>query len=101
MPVPYASPMAIRVGVVGAGSWGTTIASMAALNTTTMLWARNASTAQVINSEHRNPAYLGKRALPAELVASHDLEEVVRFPRKAFAKCFMLQHFTYGHRSPS
>lgn len=78
MPVPYASPMAIRVGVVGAGSWGTTIASMAALNTTTMLWARNASTAQVINSEHRNPAYLGKRALPTELVASHDLEEVVR-----------------------
>ena len=77
MPVPYASPMAIRVGVVGAGSWGTTIASMAALNTTTMLWARNASTAQVINSEHRNPAYLGKRALPTELIASHDLEEVV------------------------
>ncbi|MEI8322950.1 MAG: NAD(P)-binding domain-containing protein, partial [Actinomycetes bacterium] len=70
--------MAIRVGVVGAGSWGTTIASMAALNTSTMLWARNASTAEVINAEHRNPAYLGKRALPTELIASHDLEEVVR-----------------------
>ncbi|MBJ7460940.1 MAG: NAD(P)-dependent glycerol-3-phosphate dehydrogenase [Ilumatobacteraceae bacterium] len=70
--------MAIRVGVVGAGSWGTTIASMAALNTSTMLWARSAVTAEVINAEHRNPAYLGRRELPTELIASHDLEEVVR-----------------------
>ena len=76
--MPYASLVAIRVGVVGAGSWGTTIASMAALNTATMLWARSALTAEVINAEHRNPAYLGKRVLPTELIASHDLEEVVR-----------------------
>ena len=76
--MPYASLVAIRVGVVGAGSWGTTIASMAALNTSTILWARSALTAEVINADHRNPAYLGKRALPIELIASHDLEEVVR-----------------------
>ena len=76
--MPYASLVAIRVGVVGAGSWGTTIASMAALSTSTMLWARSALTAEVINAEHRNPAYLGKRVLPTELIASHDLEEVVR-----------------------
>lgn len=76
--MPYASLVAIRVGVVGAGSWGTTIASMAALNTSTMLWARSALTAEVINAEHRNPAYLGKRVLPTKLIASHDLEEVVR-----------------------
>ena len=76
--MPYASLVAIRVGVVGAGSWGTTIASMAALNTSTILWARSALTAEVINADHRNPAYLGKRALPTELIASHDLEEVVR-----------------------
>ena len=42
--------MPIRVGVVGAGSWGTTVASMAALNTPTMLWARNAETATTINT---------------------------------------------------
>lgn len=70
--------MPIRVGVVGAGSWGTTVASMAAINTPTMLWARNADTAATINSLHRNPAYLGERELPAELRASADLEEVVR-----------------------
>ena len=43
-----------------------------------MLWARSALTAEVINADHRNPAYLGKRALPIALIASHDLEEVVR-----------------------
>jgi glycerol-3-phosphate dehydrogenase (NAD(P)+) len=51
---------------------------MAALNTSTMLWARSAVTAEVINAEHRNPAYLGRRELPTGLIASHDLEEVVR-----------------------
>ncbi len=70
--------MPIRVGVVGAGSWGTTVASMAALNTPTMLWARNAETAATINSTHRNPTYLGDRQLPGELRASSDLAEVVR-----------------------
>lgn len=70
--------MPIRVGVVGAGSWGTTVASMAALNTPTMLWARNAETAAKINSTHRNPTYLGDRQLPGELRASSDLAEVVR-----------------------
>ena len=70
--------MPIRVGVVGAGSWGTTVASMAALNTPTVLWARNADTAATINSAHRNPTYLGDRQLPGELRASSDLEEVVR-----------------------
>jgi glycerol-3-phosphate dehydrogenase (NAD(P)+) len=69
--------MPIRVGVVGAGSWGTTVASMAALNTPTMLWARNAETAATINSTHRNPTYLGDRQLPGELRASSDLAEVV------------------------
>lgn len=70
--------MAIRVGVVGAGSWGTTVAAMAALNTPTKLWARNHATTESINSRHTNPTYLGDRALPDELSASSDLEEVVR-----------------------
>lgn len=70
--------MSIRVGVVGAGSWGTTMASMAALNTPTKLWARSSATVSDINANHLNPAYLGDRLLPNELFASSDLEEVVR-----------------------
>ena len=44
--------------VNGAGSWGTTVATLASLNTPTVLWARRAELADEINREHRNEAYL-------------------------------------------
>ena len=74
----YAGGMApIRMAVVGAGSWGTTVASLAAENTPTVLWARRQDVADTINRDHRNPAYLGDRDLSASLRASVSLEETV------------------------
>jgi glycerol-3-phosphate dehydrogenase (NAD(P)+) len=67
----------IRMAVVGAGSWGTTVASLAAENTPTVLWARRPDVAATINAEHRNPAYLGDRELSLALRASASLEETV------------------------
>ncbi|MFM8825486.1 MAG: NAD(P)H-dependent glycerol-3-phosphate dehydrogenase, partial [Actinomycetota bacterium] len=67
----------IRMAVVGAGSWGTTVASLAAENTPTVLWARRQDVADTINRDHRNPAYLGDRDLSASLRASASLEETV------------------------
>jgi glycerol-3-phosphate dehydrogenase (NAD(P)+) len=64
--------------VVGAGSWGTTIATLVSQNTATSLWTRRADLADEINSQHQNSAYLGKYMLPAELVASIDLEQLVK-----------------------
>jgi len=76
--VTYAGRMApIRMAVVGAGSWGTTVASLAAENTPTVLWARRQDVADTINRDHRNPAYLGDRDLSASLRASVSLEETV------------------------
>ncbi|MGH8964629.1 MAG: NAD(P)-binding domain-containing protein, partial [Actinomycetes bacterium] len=65
----------VRVVVLGAGSWGTTVASLAARNTPTLLWARGAETADEVNSDHRNTRYLGDRELPANLRATADLVE--------------------------
>lgn len=65
------------MAVVGAGSWGTTVASLAAENTPTVLWARRQDVADTINRDHRNPAYLGDRDLSASLRASVSLEETV------------------------
>ncbi len=74
----YAGRMApIRMAVVGAGSWGTTVASLAAENTPTVLWARRQDVADTINRDHRNPAYLGDRDLSTSLRASVSLEETV------------------------
>jgi len=67
-----------RVCVVGAGSWGTTIATLVAQNTATSLWTRRAELADEINAQHTNHAYLGDYELPHNLVASVDLEQLVK-----------------------
>ena len=69
---------AVRVVVLGSGSWGTTIASLSARNTPTTLWARNDDIAREIDTEHRNRRYLGERPLPQSLRATSDLEEAAR-----------------------
>ena len=69
--------MPIRVAVIGAGSWGTTVAALAAVNTPTILWARRPELAEQINREHRNRDYLADFALPDALRATSSLEEAV------------------------
>jgi glycerol-3-phosphate dehydrogenase (NAD(P)+) len=68
---------AIHVTVLGAGSWGTTVASLAARNARTTLWARNADVAAEVAGEHRNSRYLGDLELHPDLQATADLEEAV------------------------
>jgi glycerol-3-phosphate dehydrogenase (NAD(P)+) len=68
----------IHVAVLGAGSWGTTVASLAARNARTLIWARRVETAEQINREHRNDAYLEGLALNPALHATPWLEEAVR-----------------------
>ena len=70
--------MPIRIAVVGAGSWGTTVAHLAAHNSPTMLWARRADLAQQIDRDHRNGAYLAEYELHPDLRATADIEEAVR-----------------------
>jgi len=67
----------IKVAVIGAGSWGTTVAALAAANTPTVLWARRAELAEQINTAQVNPEYLPSFTLPSELAATDSLEEAV------------------------
>jgi glycerol-3-phosphate dehydrogenase (NAD(P)+) len=68
----------MRVAVVGAGSWGTTVAHLAAQNGPTILWARRAELAHQIDREHRNGDYLPAHRLHPDLRATADIEEAVR-----------------------
>ena len=70
--------MRMRVGVIGGGSWGTTVAHITAHNVETTLWARRDDTADEINRSHRNSRYLDGYDLHPALRASADLGEVVR-----------------------
>jgi len=67
-----------HIAVVGAGSWGTTVASTVAQNQSTMLWARRTSLAQQITTEHENIDYLRGVALTESLLCSSNLQDVVR-----------------------
>ena len=76
--VAYAVVMAsIRMAVVGAGSWGTTVASLAAANTPTTLWARRSEVVDSINTRHINPDYISAVGLSPELQASGSLADTV------------------------
>lgn len=67
----------IKVGLVGGGSWGTTVAALVANNTSIVMWARDQATVDEINSQHSNEKYLPGACLPANLKANGDLEQVV------------------------
>lgn len=67
----------MRVAVLGAGSWGTTIGHLTAHNVDTMLWSRRADVADEINAAHRNSRYLEGFDLHSGLRASIDMAEVV------------------------
>jgi glycerol-3-phosphate dehydrogenase (NAD(P)+) len=67
----------MRVAVVGAGSWGTTVACIASTNCPTTLWARRPELADEINGSHTNNRYLEGFTLPESLRGTASLEESV------------------------
>jgi len=64
-----------RVAVIGAGSWGTAVAAIAAGNAPTTLWARRPELAARIDTSHENDAYLPGVRLPDTLRGSSSLEQ--------------------------
>lgn len=67
----------MNVTVLGGGSWGTTVASLASKHNRTTLWARKAELADEVNTRHTNEAYLPGFTLPDRLRATSDLAEAV------------------------
>lgn len=69
--------MKLNVGVLGGGSWGTTVASLAARNTTCKIWARNPDTVNEINEKGTNSKYLPNAKLTDGLIACLTKEETL------------------------
>jgi len=66
-----------RTAVIGAGSWGTAVAALAARNSPTVLWARRADLAETIATARVNRDYLPDYQLPKGLHATSSLEEAL------------------------
>ncbi len=67
----------LKVGLLGGGSWGTTVAALTTRNAPVTIWARNPTTVSEINDQHTNERYLPGAALPESLAATGDIEAVV------------------------
>jgi glycerol-3-phosphate dehydrogenase (NAD(P)+) len=63
--------------VIGAGSWGTTVAALACANAPTTLWARDPEVADRVNRGHGNEDYLPSIELPDALEATASLADAV------------------------
>lgn len=70
--------MDAQVAIVGAGSWGTALAQLAATaGNDVRLWARKEEVARGINADHVNPRYLDDARLSERIEASTDIVRVV------------------------
>ncbi|MCP5774305.1 NAD(P)-binding domain-containing protein, partial [Klebsiella pneumoniae] len=78
-PVAVDHKTALRVTVLGGGSFGTAMANTAVRNgCNTMIWIRDEAVAADINATHINKRYLPDFKLEENLLAVSDLEQAVR-----------------------
>jgi len=68
-----------RVAVLGAGAWGTSIASVLAARLEVTLWARDPAQAKVLASTRRNERYLRGVAIPEAVKVTAALPEADLF----------------------
>ncbi|REK77267.1 NAD(P)H-dependent glycerol-3-phosphate dehydrogenase [Paenibacillus paeoniae] len=67
-----------RAAVLVAGSWGTALASVLAVNGFQVsLWTRNEEQANEINTKHQNSKYLPDNSLPENVIATTNLAEAL------------------------
>jgi glycerol-3-phosphate dehydrogenase (NAD(P)+) len=94
------------IAVIGSGSWGTTLAKVAAENgRRVLLWGRRRELCDEINRTRKNQSYLPDIDLPAGLEATHELERVCQsskllilvVPSHGFREiAYMLGNFVTG-----
>ena len=67
-----------RVAVLGAGAWGTSIASVLAARLDITLWARDPAQAEALSRTRRNERYLRGIEIPAAVKVTSNLDDASR-----------------------
>ncbi len=70
--------MTTPIGVLGAGSFGTCLAILAAQSNDVTLWAHDPESVRAIVDTRHNPKYLRDVAIPENVTPTHSLDEAVR-----------------------
>lgn len=66
----------MRIGVIGAGAWGTALAQVAAQGGESCLWAFETEVADAINASHENPLYLPGVPLSPAIRATSNIADL-------------------------
>ena len=68
-----------RIAIIGAGSWGTALAVVAArAGHSVCLWSRDAQVVSSINEQRLNSRYLTSISIPSGVTATNDIEAALR-----------------------
>lgn len=68
-----------RIGILGAGAWGTALAAaVTAAGRQALLWTRNPELAQEINGQHTNSVYLPRIKLDPSIRATSDTADLAQ-----------------------
>ncbi len=67
----------MRVAIVGAGSWGTALARLAAARAEVRLWAREPDVVAAVRERRENTLFLPGHPLPAAVACTGDLAEAL------------------------
>ena len=67
----------LKVGLLGGGSWGTTVASLVARNAPAVIWARDPATVAEISASSTNSRYLGDLRLTPALRSCSEIADAV------------------------
>jgi len=67
-----------RIAIIGAGSWGTALAVVAArTGHNVRIWSRNPAVVASINHERRNASYLSDTAIPVNVTATQEIPDAL------------------------
>lgn len=67
----------IPIGIIGAGAWGTALATVMAQNhDQVLLWALEPEVVEAVNAGKGNPLYLPGLALPAQIRATSEMDDM-------------------------
>ncbi len=72
--------MSTSISILGAGSWGTALAILAARNgCQTLLWGHNSAHISSLSNDRKNNRYLPSIELPSSLLVTDSLEQALSF----------------------
>lgn len=83
---------AVKLTVLGAGAWGSAIASVLAAKAEVTVWAREPEVASAINERHENTEFMPGVALSTSLTATSDIEAALT-GAEAVLMAVPAQHF--------